>query len=113
MGYEELMSLAKKKEERFAALPAIQPVSNKELKRLASGFGYRRDPVNGTRRMHYGVDFSAPIGSPIYATANGTISKAAYSRGGFGFHVKIDHGFGYETIYGHMNEYIVKKGQKV
>lgn len=111
--YEDLMNLAKKKEERFASLPAIQPVSNKKLKRLASGFGYRTDPVHGTRRMHYGVDFSAPIGTAIYATANGTVSKASYSRGGFGYYVKIDHGFGYETLYGHMNEYVVKQGQKV
>lgn len=111
--YEDLMKLAKKKEERFASLPAIQPVSNKELKRFSSGFGHRPDPIHGTRRMHYGVDFSAPKGTPIYATANGTISKTTFSRGGFGYYVKIDHGFGYETLYGHMSEYIVKAGQKI
>jgi len=111
--YNEIMELAEKKEERFAALPAIQPVSNKDLKRFSSGFGPRPDPIHGTRRMHWGVDFSAPKNTPIYATANGTVSKAKYSPGGYGYHIKIDHGFGYETIYGHMNKYIVKKGQKV
>ncbi|MGB3465005.1 MAG: M23 family metallopeptidase, partial [Cyclobacteriaceae bacterium] len=105
--YDELLELAKKKEEKFASLPAIQPISNKELKKFSSGFGPRPDPIHGTRRMHYGVDFSAPKGTPIYATANGKVSKASFSRGGFGYYVKIDHGFGYETLYGHMNEYIV------
>ncbi|MEL7145762.1 MAG: M23 family metallopeptidase [Bacteroidota bacterium] len=111
--YDRLLELAKKKEERFAALPAIQPVSNKKLKRLSSGFGMRNDPINQTRRMHYGIDFSAPKGTPIYATANGVVSTAKFSPGGFGYYVKIDHGYGYETLYGHMRKYIVKRGQNV
>lgn len=111
--YDRLLEMAKKKEERFAALPSIQPVSNKELKRLSSGFGMRNDPILHTRRMHYGIDFSAPQGSPIYATANGTIALTRFNAGGYGYYVKIDHGYGYETLYGHMRNYIVKKGQKV
>ncbi len=111
--YDELEKLAKNKEEKFAALPAIQPVSNKDLKRFSSGYGFRNDPIHQTRRMHWGVDFSAPQNTPIYATANGSVTKATYSPGGYGYHIKIDHGFGYETLYGHMNKYIVKIGQKV
>ncbi len=111
--YDEILDLAARKEEMFASLPAIQPVSNKELKRLSSGFGYRTDPIYKTRRMHYGVDFSAPKGTPIYATGDGTVLMTKSTYSGFGNHVKIDHGFGYVTLYGHMDSFIVKKGEKV
>ena len=97
----------------LAALPAIQPVSNKDLKRMASGFGYRIDPIYKTRKMHAGMDFSAPSGTPIYATGNGKVSKVRKSRRGYGNHVKIDHGYGYATLYAHMTKYIVREGQKV
>ncbi|MCR9254251.1 MAG: M23 family metallopeptidase [bacterium] len=111
--YDEIMDLAARKEERFASLPAIQPVNNKELKRLSSGFGYRTDPIYKVRRMHAGVDFSCPKGTPIYATGDGEVFFTKSSYSGFGNYVKIDHGFGYITLYGHMDSYIVKKGQKV
>lgn len=111
--YDELLDLATNKEAYYAAMPAIQPVSNKELRRLSSGFGRRTDPILKVKKMHYGTDFSAERGTPIYATADGTISVARKTYNGIGTYVKIDHGFGFETLYGHMSRYIVKSGQKV
>ncbi len=110
---DEIVEMAKNKKEMLASIPAIQPVSNKELKRMASGYGYRIHPVYKTRKFHWGMDFSAPKGTPIYATGNGKVEYAKRSRRGFGNHVKIDHGFGYKTLYGHMDSFTVRKGQKV
>src|SRR5205085_7582346 len=100
--YAEVEKLIKNQEEKLSSIPAIQPVSNKQLDRIASGFGMRIDPVYGTPKMHKGLDFTAPQGTPIYATGNGTISEAGFSEGGYGNHVEINHGYGYETVYGHM-----------
>ncbi|HRF24564.1 MAG TPA: M23 family metallopeptidase, partial [Chitinophagaceae bacterium] len=100
--YEAVEALVKNKEELLAHTPAIQPVSNKDLNRIASGFGYRIDPVYKTTKFHAGLDFSAPQGTPIYATANGTITTAGNTGNGYGNHVLINHGYGYETLYGHM-----------
>ena len=111
--FDEIIELAKNKSEMLASLPAIQPVANKDLKRMASGYGYRIHPIYKTRKMHYGMDFSAKIGTEIYATGDGVISKVKRSKRGYGNYVKINHGFGYETLYAHMSKYIVKKGQKV
>ena len=111
--YVELEGLMKNKEKILAATPAIQPVSNKELNRSASGFGYRIDPVYKTVKMHAGLDFAAPQGTPIYATANGRIKIAGNSSGGYGIHVVIDHGYGYETLYGHMVRVKSRPGQHV
>ncbi len=111
--YDELIELASNKDEFFAALPAIQPVSNKELKRLSSGFGYRTDPILKTRKMHWGVDFSATVGTPIYATGDGVVKRAHKSFTGYGWQIEIDHGYGYITKYAHMSGFNVKKGQKV
>ena len=97
----------------LAALPAIQPVSNKNLSRIASGYGYRIHPIYKTRKLHTGMDFSAKSGTPIYATGDGKILKVRKSRRGYGNHVIIDHGYGYKTLYAHMKKYIVQKGQKV
>ncbi|WP_152287074.1 M23 family metallopeptidase [Flavicella marina] len=110
---DDIIEMAKNKKEMLASIPAIQPVANKELKRMASGFGYRIHPIYKTRKFHWGMDFSAPKGTPIYATGNGKVEKAVRSKRGFGNYVKIDHGFGYKTLYGHMDKYIVRKGQKV
>ena len=110
--YDEIVKLANNKEKMFAAIPAIQPVSNKQLIRLASGFGYRIHPVYKVKKFHSGIDFSAPIGTPIYATADGKVSKAKRS-GGYGKLVEIDHGFGYKTRYAHMHDFEVRKGQNV
>lgn len=111
--YSELANLIKNKEQLLAATPAIQPVSNLDLNRIASGFGYRIDPIYKTVKMHAGLDFSAPQGTPIYATADGRIKIAGYSDGGYGNHVVINHGYGYETLYGHMVRIKARRGQSV
>ncbi|MBL7762566.1 MAG: peptidoglycan DD-metalloendopeptidase family protein [Chitinophagaceae bacterium] len=111
--YSEIDGLLKTKENILAGTPAIQPVSNKDLTRIASGFGYRIDPIYKTTKMHAGIDFTAPQGTPIYATANGTVKVAGMSDGGYGNHVVINHGYGYETLYGHMFRVKARPGQKV
>lgn len=111
--YDELAKLIKNKEEMLASIPAIQPVSNKDLKRMASGFGMRIDPVYKTPHMHAGLDFSAEIGTPVYATGNGIIEIAGSQGDGYGNKVVINHGFGYETLYGHNSKILVRAGQKV
>jgi murein DD-endopeptidase MepM/ murein hydrolase activator NlpD len=111
--YSELTKLVDKKEDILAATPAIQPVSNKDLNRIASGYGYRIDPVYKTVKMHLGLDFAAPQGTPIYATADGVIKTAGLSSGGYGNHVVINHGYGYETLYGHMVRIKARNGQRV
>ncbi len=111
--YDEIIELAKNKADMLAALPAIQPVSNKDLSRMASGYGYRIHPIYKTRKMHSGMDFSAKSGTEIYATGDGKISKVRKSRRGYGNYVVINHGYGYKTLYAHMTKYIVRKGQKV
>jgi len=111
--YDEIIELAKNKEDMLASLPAIQPVSNKNLSRIASGYGYRIHPIYKTRKLHAGMDFSAKSGTPIYATGDGKISEVKKSRRGYGNHVIIDHSYGYKTLYAHMTKYIVHKGQKV
>ena len=110
---DAIVDMAKNKQEMLASIPAIQPVSNKNLKRMSSGFGYRIHPIYKTRKMHAGMDFSAPKGTPIYATGNGRIESVKTSRRGYGNVVKINHGFGYLTVYAHMQKYIVRRGQKV
>ena len=111
--YDEIIELAKNKTDMLAALPAIQPVANKNLSRIASGYGYRIHPIYKTRKLHTGMDFSAKSGTPIYATGDGKISEVKKSRRGYGNHVIIDHSYGYKTLYAHMTKYIVHKGQKV
>lgn len=111
--YKQIAGLINNKEDLLASTPAIQPVSNKDLNRIASGFGYRIDPIYKTVKYHAGLDFTAPQGTPIYATANGTVTTAGFSDGGFGNHVVINHGYGYETLYGHMYKVKVRVGQKV
>ncbi len=110
---DEVVELAAKKEMLLAAIPAIQPVSNKELIRLASGFGVRIHPIYRVRKMHTGIDFSANIGTPIYATADGVVEEVQINFSGYGKMVEIDHGFGYRTRYAHMHGFSVRKGQKV
>jgi len=111
--FDEVIDMALKKSEMMASIPAIQPVKNKEIKRIASGYGRRIDPYYKKLKFHYGVDFSAPKGTPIYATGNGKVAKVKKSKRGFGNHVVINHGFGYESLYAHMTKYTVRKGQKV
>jgi len=111
--YGEVEELVKNKELLLAHTPAIQPVSNKDLNRIASGFGYRIDPVYKTTKLHAGLDFSAPQGTPIYATADGAVSTSGNTGNGYGNHVIINHGFGYETLYGHMVRVKTRTGQQV
>ena len=109
---DDIVSLAENKEKLFLHIPAIQPVANKNLKRMASGYGWRWHPILKYRKFHAGMDFSAKTGTPIYSTGDGVVRKVI-SAGGYGKHIVIDHGFGYETLYGHMSKFNVKKGQKV
>lgn len=111
--YAEVEELVKNKEKLLAHTPAIQPVSNKDLNRIASGFGYRIDPVYKTTKFHAGLDFSAPQGTPIYATADGTVTTSGNTGNGYGNHVIISHGYGYETLYGHMVRVKARSGQAV
>lgn len=111
--YDEIITLAKQKEKLLASVPAIQPIFNKDLKSLASGFGMRIHPIYKVRKMHTGVDFSAKTGTPIYATGDGVVKKAESKFGGYGKHILIDHGFGYITLYAHMSKFKVKPGQRV
>ena len=111
--YREIESMIRDKEKLLAATPAIQPVSNKDLNRVASGYGYRIDPVYKTVKFHAGLDFSAPQGTPIYATADGRVKTAGNLGNGYGNHVVINHGFGYETLYGHMVRIKARVGQVI
>ena len=110
---DEIELLAKNKESLLSSIPSIQPVKSSDLRRMASGYGYRIDPFTKARRMHFGMDFSAPRGTEIYATGDGTVTRADSRAAGFGKHVRIDHGFGYVTIYAHMDRYLVVKGDKI
>jgi murein DD-endopeptidase MepM/ murein hydrolase activator NlpD len=110
---DEVVQLAEKKEKLYASIPAIQPISNKQLIALASGFGLRIHPVYKVKKMHNGIDFAASIGTPVYATADGTIMKVDVRFSGYGKMVEIDHGFGYRTRYAHMHDFAVKRGQNI
>ena len=110
--YDELVNLTKNREKMLQCLPAIQPVLNKDLKRMASGYGWRIDPVYHTRRFHEGMDFVAPTGTDVYATGDGTIVNAGWEQG-YGNCIVINHGFGYETLYAHLSTIKVRPGQSV
>ncbi len=111
--FDDIVEMAKNNEEMIMSTPAIMPISNKDLKRTASGWGYRIHPIYKTRRFHSGMDFTAPTGTEIYATGDGTISKLTRENTGYGNRIEIDHGFGFTTLYGHMSEFNVTLGQKV
>jgi murein DD-endopeptidase MepM/ murein hydrolase activator NlpD len=113
LSYKEIEKMIKNKEKLLASTPAIQPLSNRDLNRLSSGFGYRIDPVYKTVKFHPGLDFSAPQGTPIYATAEGTVQTAGNLGNGYGNHIVIQHGYSYSTLYGHMSRIKAKKGQRV
>jgi len=116
MSLDTLESLAVTRENKLNSIPSIKPVRVDKLKRkieLLSGFGFRIHPIDKVRKMHYGIDFTAPTGTPIHATGKGTIVRVRESKSGFGHHVKIDHGFGYVTLYAHMSTIDVEVGQEV
>jgi murein DD-endopeptidase MepM/ murein hydrolase activator NlpD len=111
--YDEILGMIRNKAAMLACIPAIQPVSNKELKRMASGYGYRTDPIYKTTKFHAGMDFAAAVGTEIYATGDGVIMRADADASGYGNHVRINHGYGYMTLYGHMSKIMVRPGQRV
>jgi murein DD-endopeptidase MepM/ murein hydrolase activator NlpD len=110
--YGEIDKLIKNQGNKLASIPAIQPVSNKELNRIASGFGFRIHPIYGIAKMHSGLDFTAPQGTPIYATGDGVVTTSGMGIG-TGNHVIINHGYGYETVYMHMVRIKARDGQRV
>lgn len=110
---DEITVLAEEKEKLLTAIPAIQPVRNKDLTRMASGYGMRTDPFTKIKKMHWGMDFSAPKGTPIFAPGDGIVKRADSWSSGYGKHIRIDHGFGYVSLYAHLHKYNVKKNQKV
>ncbi len=111
--FDEVFALAKRKEDLIAAIPAIQPVSNKDLRRIGSYFGYRTDPFYKVSKFHEGIDFTATVGTDVYATGDGVVSQAERSFGGYGNIITINHGFGYETVYAHLSRLGVRRGEKV
>ena len=111
--YEEIEEMVRDKEKLLSSIPAIQPVSNKDLSAIASGFGSRIDPVYKVSKFHAGLDFAAPQGTPIYATADGRVKTADHQEGGYGNHVIVNHGYGYETLYGHMAKIKAREGRSV
>lgn len=110
---DEILKLAKEKNKLLSAIPAIQPIRNENLKQIASGFGYRSDPFTKVRKFHEGMDFSARTGTPIFATGDGVVARADNTASGYGNHIVIRHGYGYETLYGHLSKYNCRAGQSV
>lgn len=110
---DEIAVLAREKEDLLAAIPAIQPVKNEDLSRIASGYGWRTDPFTKVKKFHYGMDFTAPRRTPIYATGDGVVKRADNRSSGYGNHIRIDHGYGYTSLYAHLYKYNVKRGQRV
>jgi len=111
--FDALIDLARNKEDMLRSVPAIIPISGKDLTRIASGFGLRIHPIYKIIKFHYGMDFTAPAGTDIYATGNGVVSSVQSSQRGLGKNIVIDHGFGYVSIYAHLSNFNVRAGQKV
>jgi len=110
--FDDVVSLAKSHEDMLRSMPAIQPVSNKNLKKTASGYGMRIDPIYNTRKFHAGMDFSCNIGTDVYATGDGVVEKVGWQTG-YGNTILVDHGFGYKTLYAHLHDFKTKVGKKV
>lgn len=113
VSFDEIITLAKRNKELTNCVPAIMPINNKDLRRTASGWGWRIHPIYKIKKFHEGMDFSAPTGTEIYATGDGVVVAVESSYSGYGKHVKIDHGFGYQSTYAHMSKFNCKVGQKV
>ena len=111
--FDDLIQLAKEKEDMLACIPAIIPISNRDLTRTASGFGLRIHPIYKISMFHYGMDFTAPMGTDVYVTGDGVIEGTISDQRGYGKHIIVNHGFGYKTIYAHLQGFNVRKGQKV
>lgn len=113
ISFDEVIKLAREKEKMLASIPAIQPVSNADLTRIASGYGWRIDPIYKTKKMHWGLDFTAETGTNVYATGNGVIKELERKRWGYGNSIIIDHGFGYVSRYAHLSAFDVEEGDTV
>ncbi len=111
--FDEVFDLVKNKTAMLSAIPAIQPVANKDLKHMASGYGWRIHPIYKTEKFHAGMDFTAPIGTEIHSTGNGVVEKIEFDGRGLGNNVIINHGYGYESVYAHMSKIIAKPGQRM
>ena len=111
--YDDVIEMAMAKEKMIASIPAIQPVSNSDLRRMASGYGMRMHPIYKRMKMHTGMDFSAERGTEIYATGAGKVVHTETSRRGYGNNIIIDHGYGYKTLYAHMSSFNVRQGQEI
>jgi murein DD-endopeptidase MepM/ murein hydrolase activator NlpD len=111
--YDELIDLVRRKEDMLASIPAIQPISNKKLRFTASGWGWRIHPIYHIRKFHEGMDFTAPTGTEVYATGDGVVKEVTHVYRGYGNVIKVDHGYGYMTLYAHLSEFKVREGQKV
>lgn len=111
--YDEIISMSRNKEEMLSSVPAIMPVSNEDLTRTASGFGWRIHPIYKIKKLHEGMDFTAPVGTKIYATGDGVVEKVESSKRGYGKRVVIDHGYGYKTRYAHLDDFNVQRGEEV
>jgi murein DD-endopeptidase MepM/ murein hydrolase activator NlpD len=111
--YDEIINLAKNNEDMLASIPAIMPISNKDLTRTASGYGWRIHPIYKIKKMHEGMDFTAPTGTEVYATGDGVVESVRSSLRGYGKRVVINHGYGYKTRYAHLNSFNVRRGQRV
>ena len=110
---DEIVKLAKDKDRFLQSIPSIQPIKKEDLLRMASGYGWRTDPFTKARKRHKGMDFSAIVGTPVYATGNGVVKRADRRLSGYGKHIEIDHGYGYVTLYAHLSKYRVRRGQRV
>lgn len=110
---DEITKLAAEKEMLLAAIPAIQPIRNQDMTRMASGYGWRSDPFTKARKMHWGMDFTAPRGTPVFASGDGVVSRADNNASGYGKHIRVEHGYGYMSLYGHLSKYNVTPGQRV
>ncbi|MBN2697358.1 MAG: M23 family metallopeptidase [Bacteroidales bacterium] len=113
LSYDMTRVLGESRREMLPFIPAIQPVENQDLTRTASGFGYRMHPIYEIRKMHTGMDFTAPIGTPVYATADGVVETAVRSVRGMGNRIIINHGYGYKTLYAYMDDLLVREGTRV
>jgi murein DD-endopeptidase MepM/ murein hydrolase activator NlpD len=111
--FDEVFAMARNKEKMLASIPAVQPIRNIDLRRISSYFGYRIDPIYKVKKFHEGIDFSAPVGTPVHVTGDGVVMKVIRSNRGYGNEILVDHGFGYVTRYAHLSAFKVKRGQHV
>ena len=110
--FDDVVAMCKNHDKMLKCVPAIQPISNKDLRQTASGYGTRVDPIYGTLKFHAGMDFSAHPGTDVYATGDGTVVRVGWESG-LGNTIIIDHGFGYRTVYAHLRDFHTKVGKRV